>query len=88
MLDMKVHRINHVGFVVNDLLTAKALFLNLGLELQGEVALKGARKARRCSSVSVIVPPRRIVIKRGSRSLDRIVRRLSFHEHIINSELL
>ena len=48
MLDMKVHRINHVGFVVNDRLTAKALFLNLGLELQGEGSLKGARKARRC----------------------------------------
>ncbi len=39
---MKVHRIDHVGINVNDLPAAKAFFLNLGLELQGEGSLEGA----------------------------------------------
>ncbi len=38
---MKIHRIDHVGIVVNDLSAAKAFFLDLGLELQGEVPLEG-----------------------------------------------
>jgi catechol 2,3-dioxygenase-like lactoylglutathione lyase family enzyme len=39
---MKVHRIDHVGVIVNDLPAAKAFFLDLGLELQGEGSLEGA----------------------------------------------
>jgi catechol 2,3-dioxygenase-like lactoylglutathione lyase family enzyme len=39
---MKVHRIDHVGVIVNDLPAAKAFFLDFGLELQGEGALEGA----------------------------------------------
>ena len=39
---MKVHRIDHVGIIVNDLPAAKAFFLDLGLELQGEASLEGA----------------------------------------------
>lgn len=39
---MKVHRIDHVGIIVNDLPAAKAFFLDFGLELQGEGALEGA----------------------------------------------
>jgi catechol 2,3-dioxygenase-like lactoylglutathione lyase family enzyme len=39
---MKVHRIDHVSIVVNDFPAAKAFFLDLGLELQGEGALEGA----------------------------------------------
>src|SRR6476620_9476281 len=39
---MKVHRIDHVGIIVNDLPAAKAFFLDLGLELQGEGSLEGA----------------------------------------------
>jgi catechol 2,3-dioxygenase-like lactoylglutathione lyase family enzyme len=39
---MKVHRIDHVGIIVNDLPAAKAFFLDFGLELQGEGALDGA----------------------------------------------
>lgn len=38
---MKIHKIDHVGIVVNDLPAAKAFFLDLGLELQGEVPLEG-----------------------------------------------
>lgn len=33
---MKIHRIDHVGIVVRDLSAAKAFFLDLGLEVQGE----------------------------------------------------
>ena len=43
---MKVHRIDHVGVIVNDLPAAKAFFLDFGLELQGEGALEGARLDR------------------------------------------
>jgi hypothetical protein len=39
---MKVHRIDHVGVIVNDLPAAKAFFLHFGLELQGEGSLEGA----------------------------------------------
>lgn len=38
---MKIRRIDHVGVVVNDLVAAKEFFLDLGLELQGEVPLEG-----------------------------------------------
>lgn len=38
---MKIHRIDHVGVVVNDLPAAKAFFLNLGLEVIGEAELEG-----------------------------------------------
>jgi len=38
---MKIHRIDHVGIVVNDLAAAKAFFLDFGLELQGEGELEG-----------------------------------------------
>jgi catechol 2,3-dioxygenase-like lactoylglutathione lyase family enzyme len=33
---MKLHRIDHVGVIVNDLPAAKAFFLDFGLEVQGE----------------------------------------------------
>ena len=39
---MKVQRIDHVGVNVNDLPAAKAFFLDLGLELQGEGTMEGA----------------------------------------------
>jgi len=39
---MKVHRIDHVSINVNDLPAAKAFFLDLGLELEGEGSLEGA----------------------------------------------
>ena len=39
---MKIHRIDHVGVIVNDLSAAIAFFLDLGLEVQGEGALEGA----------------------------------------------
>ena len=38
---MKVHRIDHVGIVVNDLPAAKAFFLDIGLEVLGETEVKG-----------------------------------------------
>ena len=38
---MKIHRIDHVGIVVNDLSAAKAFFLDFGLEIQGEGELEG-----------------------------------------------
>lgn len=38
---MKLHRIDHVGIVVNDLPAAKAFFLDLGLEIVGEAEVKG-----------------------------------------------
>jgi catechol 2,3-dioxygenase-like lactoylglutathione lyase family enzyme len=51
---MKIHRLDHIGINVVDLPAAKAFFLDLGLEVQGEaglesellsnvVALKGAK---------------------------------------------
>ena len=38
---MKIHRIDHVGVIVNDLSAAKAFFLDFGLELQGEGEIDG-----------------------------------------------
>jgi catechol 2,3-dioxygenase-like lactoylglutathione lyase family enzyme len=38
---VKVHKIDHVGIVVNDLAAAKAFFLDCGLELQGEGIVEG-----------------------------------------------
>jgi catechol 2,3-dioxygenase-like lactoylglutathione lyase family enzyme len=38
---MKIHRIDHVGIVVNDLAAATAFFLDFGLEVQGEGELEG-----------------------------------------------
>ncbi|MFC7394607.1 VOC family protein [Scopulibacillus cellulosilyticus] len=38
---MKIHRIDHVGVIVNDLPAAKAFFLDLGLEVLGETEMKG-----------------------------------------------
>lgn len=40
---MKVHRIDHVGIVVQDLPAAKAFFLDFGLEVRGEGELEGAQ---------------------------------------------
>ncbi|MBU8915810.1 VOC family protein [Neobacillus sp. 114] len=33
---MKIHRIDHVGIIVNDLTAAKEFFVDFGLEVQGE----------------------------------------------------
>lgn len=38
---MKIQRIEHVGVIVNDLAAAKAFFLDLGLEVQGEGEVAG-----------------------------------------------
>lgn len=38
---MKLPNINHVGIIVNDLDAAKAFFLDLGLEVQGEAEVSG-----------------------------------------------
>ena len=38
---MKVHRIDHVGIIVNDLPAAKEFFLDLGLEMIGEGEVEG-----------------------------------------------
>src|SRR5437773_10299397 len=38
---MKIHRIDHVGIIVNDLPAAKAFFLDVGLEMQGEGKVEG-----------------------------------------------
>jgi len=38
---MKIRRIDHVGIIVEDLSAAKAFFLDLGLEVQGEGELEG-----------------------------------------------
>lgn len=38
---MKVHRIDHVGIIVNDLSAAKDFFLDLGLTVLGEADVKG-----------------------------------------------
>ncbi len=38
---MTVHRIDHVGIIVNDLPAAKAFFLDLGLEMMGEGEVQG-----------------------------------------------
>jgi catechol 2,3-dioxygenase-like lactoylglutathione lyase family enzyme len=38
---VKVHKIDHVGIVVNDLAAATAFFLDFGLELQGEGIVEG-----------------------------------------------
>jgi catechol-2,3-dioxygenase len=34
--NIKIHRIDHVSIIVNDLSAAKAFFLDLGLEMMGE----------------------------------------------------
>lgn len=39
---MKIHRIDHVGVIVEDLSAAKAFFLDIGLEVQREGELEGA----------------------------------------------
>ena len=38
---MKIHRIDHVGIIVNDLPAAKAFFLDFGLEMLGEGKVQG-----------------------------------------------
>ena len=38
---MKIHRIDHVGIIVNDLPAAKAFFLDFGLVMQGEGKVEG-----------------------------------------------
>ena len=38
---MKIHRIDHVGIIVNDLPAAKAFFLDFGLEMVGEGQVEG-----------------------------------------------
>jgi catechol 2,3-dioxygenase-like lactoylglutathione lyase family enzyme len=38
---MKIHRIDHVGIIVNDLPAAKAFFLDFGLEVLGEGKVEG-----------------------------------------------
>lgn len=38
---MKIHRVDHVGIIVNDLPAAKAFFLELGLEMVGEGKVEG-----------------------------------------------
>ncbi len=38
---MKIHRIDHVGIIVNDLPAAQAFFLDFGLEMQGEGKVEG-----------------------------------------------
>jgi catechol 2,3-dioxygenase-like lactoylglutathione lyase family enzyme len=38
---LKIHRIDHVGVIVNDLPAAKCFFLDFGLEVQGEWEMEG-----------------------------------------------
>ena len=38
---MKIHKIDHIGIIVQDLAAAKDFFLDLGLEVQGEAELEG-----------------------------------------------
>jgi catechol 2,3-dioxygenase-like lactoylglutathione lyase family enzyme len=38
---MTIHRLDHVGIVVEDLAAAIAFFVELGLELEGETAVEG-----------------------------------------------
>ncbi|WP_342387451.1 VOC family protein [Salinicoccus bachuensis] len=38
---MKIHRIDHVGIIVDDLTAAKAFFLDFGLEMLGEGEVEG-----------------------------------------------
>jgi catechol 2,3-dioxygenase-like lactoylglutathione lyase family enzyme len=38
---MTIHRMDHVGVVVEDLAAAIAFFVELGMELEGEAALEG-----------------------------------------------
>ena len=38
---MKIHRIDHVGVIVNDLPAAKAFFLDFGLQVLGEAEVEG-----------------------------------------------
>lgn len=42
---MKVNRMDHVGINVQDLAAAKAFFLDLGLEVQGEMDMEGENGA-------------------------------------------
>lgn len=38
---MKLHRIDHVGIIVDDLPAAKAFFLDFGFEMMGEAEVEG-----------------------------------------------
>jgi catechol 2,3-dioxygenase-like lactoylglutathione lyase family enzyme len=38
---MTVHRMDHVGIIVEDLAAATAFFVDLGLELEGETSMEG-----------------------------------------------
>jgi catechol 2,3-dioxygenase-like lactoylglutathione lyase family enzyme len=40
---MAIQRMEHIGIVVDDLAAAKEFFVELGLELQGEWSVEGAR---------------------------------------------
>lgn len=60
---MKIQKTDHIGIVVNDLPAAKAFFLDLGLELQGEAEVEGKWVDRVVgltnvrSSIAVLRPP-------------------------------
>lgn len=41
MCDIKIQRIEHVGVIVNNLVWCKGVFLDLGLEVQGEGEVEG-----------------------------------------------
>jgi catechol 2,3-dioxygenase-like lactoylglutathione lyase family enzyme len=40
-MDIRIHRIDHVGVIVNDLTAAKEFFLDFGLEVLGEAEVEG-----------------------------------------------
>ena len=60
---MNIQKTDHIGIVVNDLPAAKAFFLDLGLELQGEAEVEGKWVDRVVgltnvrSSIAVLRPP-------------------------------
>jgi catechol 2,3-dioxygenase-like lactoylglutathione lyase family enzyme len=60
---MKIQKTDHIGIVVNDLPAAKAFFLDLGLELQGEAEVEGKWVDRVVgltnvsSNIAVLRPP-------------------------------
>jgi catechol 2,3-dioxygenase-like lactoylglutathione lyase family enzyme len=43
---MKIHKIDHIAIIVNDLAAAKAFFLDFGLEVKGEGEMEDVRLDR------------------------------------------
>src|ERR1700709_498091 len=70
---MTIQRMDHVGVVVDDLEAAKAFFVELGMELEGEAPIEGpwVDRVNAIDGVRVDVPMMRTPDGHGRRELTK-----------------